>query len=251
VARCTAPVRGHRTSSAAAECPACGGRGGYGGYSSGRSYYSPPSYSPPSYSSSGSSGGGRSSGGGSSRSTKPRWSGAGSSQFYTPEEVRALTPIRETVERRATLPDLRQIFLCHAWDDRQGVAKNLYDLLVARGVSVWFSENDIGLGEPFMRAIDKGLAKSRIGIVLVTPALLKSLPAAGVADKELSVLLARDQIVPIVHNTTYDALRNVSPMLASRNGLDTSEMPMADVAAKLAELVAVPALDEAAQRMIS
>jgi hypothetical protein len=151
--------------------------------------------------------------------------------------VRALTPIRETVEKRASLPDLRQIFLCHAWDDRQGVAKQLYDLLVARNVSVWFSENDIGLGEPFLRAIDKGLAKSRIGIALVTPALLKSLPAAGVADRELSVLLARDQLVPVVHNTTYDALRDVSPMLASRNGLDTAEMSMADVAAKLAELV--------------
>ena len=45
------------------------------------------------------------------------------------------------------------------------VAKELYDLLVVRDVSVWFSENDIGLGEPFLRAIDKGLAKSRIGIV--------------------------------------------------------------------------------------
>jgi hypothetical protein len=154
--------------------------------------------------------------------------------------VRALTPIRETVEKRATMPDLRQIFLCHAWDDRQGVAKDLCDMLVARNVSVWFSENDIGLGEPFLRAIDKGLAKSRIGIVLVTPALLKRLPTPGaVSDKELSTLLARDQLVPIVHNTTYTALRDVSPMLASRNGLDTAEMSMADVAAKLAELVTV------------
>jgi hypothetical protein len=48
--------------------------------------------------------------------------------------------------------------------------------------------------------------------------------------------LAPEQLVPIVHNTTYDALREVSPMLASRNGLDTADMPMADVAAKLAEL---------------
>lgn len=234
MARCTAPSRGHRTASGAADCPVCGSRyGRYGSYSS-PSYYS-PSYSSPS----GSSGGGRSSSGKSSRSAKPRWSGAGSSQLYTPEEVRALTPIRDTVEKLASQPDLWQIFLCHAWDDRQGVAKELYDLLVARGVSVWFSENAIRLGEPFLRAIDKGLAKSRVGIVLVTPALLTRVPAAGVADKELSVLLARDQLVPIVHNTTYEALREVSPMLASRNGLDTAEMPMADVAAKLAELVTV------------
>lgn len=212
----------------------CGPR--YRGYRSSYSSSYTPSYTP-SYSSSGNSGGGGSSGGGSRRTAKPRWSGAGSTQFYTPEEVRALTPIRETVERRAPLPDLRHIFLCHAWDDRQGAAKELNDLLVGQGVSVWFSENDIGLGEPFLRAIDKGLAKSRIGIVLVTPSLLNRLPSGGVADKELSVLLQRDQLVPVIHNTTYDALREVSPMLASRNGLDTAEMPMTDVAAKLAELV--------------
>lgn len=237
MARCTAPVRGH-IRGGGADCPVCGPR--YRGYRSSYTSSYAPSYTTsytPSYSSSGNSGGGGSSGGGSRRTAKPRWSGAGSTQFYTPEEVRALTPIRETVERRAPLPDLRHIFLCHAWDDRQGAAKELNDLLVGQGVSVWFSENDIGLGEPFLRAIDKGLAKSRIGIVLVTPSLLKRLPSGGVADKELSVLLQRDQLVPIIHNTTYDTLREVSPMLASRNGLDTAEMAMTDVAAKLAELV--------------
>lgn len=158
---------------------------------------------------------------------------------YTPAEVRALTPIRRSVEDRAALPDLRDIFLCHAWDDRQGAAKELHDLLESRGVSVWFSEKDVGLGTPLLRAIDKGLAKSRVGIVLVTPAMLRRLPAEGIADKELSALLARDRLVPIVHETTYEALREVSPLLGSRSGLSTAEEPMADVAAKLAELVAL------------
>lgn len=116
--------------------------------------------------------------------------------MYTPAEVRTLTPIRENVEKLASVPDLRDVFLCHAWDDRQGAAKELHDLLVSRGVSVWFSEKDLGLGVPMMRAIDKGLANSRIGLVLVTPALLIRLPNEGIADKELSALLARDQLVP-------------------------------------------------------
>ena len=231
MARCTAPVRGHRTASGRAACPACGGGNrGYGGYGS--------SYSP-SYSPSVSSVGGRSSGGGSGSSTRPRWSRAGSSVSYTPAEVRALTPIRESVEKLAKLPDLRDVFLCHAWDDRQGAAKELHDLLESCGVRVWFSEKDVGLGVPLLRAIDKGLANSRIGIVLVTPALLRRLPAEGIADKELSALLARERLVPVVHGTTYEALREVSPLLASRSGLSTAENPMADVAAKLAELVAL------------
>jgi TIR domain-containing protein len=236
MARCTAPVRGHRTASARADCPACGSRSGR---YSGNSSYSYGSYSAPSYSSSASSGSGRSSGGRSGSIARPRWLRAGSSVAYTPAEVRALTPIRESVEKRAELPESRDIFLCHAWDDRQGVAKELHDLLESRGVSVWFSEKDVALGTPLLREIDKGLAKSRVGIVLVTPALLRRLQGESIADKELSVLLARDQLVPIVHGTTYEALREVSPLLGSRTGLSTAENPMADVAAKLAELVAI------------
>ncbi|MNT47920.1 hypothetical protein D3C72_1846750 [compost metagenome] len=154
--------------------------------------------------------------------------------------MQSLTPIRQTIETRAVeQPDLRDVFLCHAWDDRQGVAKELHDLLVAAGVKVWFSEKDLGLGVPMMRAIDKGLANSRIGLVLVTPALLSRLPKEGVADKELSALLAGNQLVPIVHNTTYQALRNISPLLASRSGLDTGEDSMKVVATKIAELVSL------------
>ena len=90
-----------------------------------------------------------------------------------------------------------------------------------------------------MRAIDKGLANSKVGLVLVTPALLSRLPKEGVADKELSTLLAGNRLIPIVHNTTYEALRDVSPMLASRSGLDTSEDTLEIVAEKIAELVAI------------
>ncbi len=230
--RCTAPVNGHRSASAAANCPAC--RGGSRGY---RSYSSP--YSAPSYSSSGYSGGGRSSGGSSNfGSSRPSWSPSNSSVMYTVAEVRALTPVRRSVETRTPLPDPRDVFLCHAWDDRGGAAKELHDLLESRNVSVWFSEKDVLLGSTLLREIDKGLAKSRVGVVLVTPALLQRLQGEGIADKELSVLLATDLLVPVVHDTTYESLREVSPMLASRSGMSTTDGSMASIAAKLAELVA-------------
>lgn len=235
MSRCTAPVQGHRTASGAAACPACGGRG-YGYSSPPRSYYSPSDYMPRS-----SSGGGTSSGGGSiSSRTRPSWSPSNSAVTYTAAQVRALTPVRRTVELRTRQePDLRDVFLCHAWDDRRGAATELYDLLEAESVSVWFSEKDVALGSPFLREIDRGLAKSRTGLVLVTPALLKRLAGQGVSDKELSELLARDLLIPVVHETTYDELRKVSPLLGSRNGLSTAEDSMPVIATKIAELVAV------------
>lgn len=238
MARCTAPVRGH-IRGGGADCPVCGNRYGrrWGGYSGSDYGYSPPSYSPPSYTAS-SGGGGRSGGGGSRKTVKPRWARAGSTVWYTSTEVQELEQVRQNVEKQASL-DLRDIFLCHAWDDRQGAAKELHGLLEDRGVKVWFSEKDIVLGAPFLREIDKGLAKSRVGIVLVTPNFLKRIRGESIADKELSVLLQQGQLVPIMHGTTFEALREVSPMLASRNGLSTAEDTMGEVATKLADLVAV------------
>lgn len=244
MARCTAPVRGHRTSSGAANCPACGSRS--------RSYF--PSYPRSSDSFGGISSGGISSGGvrasssggnssGGSRArggARPSWVRAGSSVSYTHNEAVSLAPVREVIERRAAQsPDLRDVFLCHAWADRKQAAEALHGLLTTAGVKVWFSEKDLALGTTMMRSIDKGLANSRIGLVLVTPALLERIRNEGVAEKELSVLLERNLLIPVVHNTTYEALRDVSPLLASRSGLSTKDDTMEVVAEKIAELVQV------------
>lgn len=233
MSQCTAPVEGHRTASGAANCPACRGGRSY----SYRSYA--PSY--PSYPPSGGSGASNGSSGGASRTSRPKWSPSNSTVNYAPAEVRALTPIRESIESQGTLPDRWDVFLCHAWDDRQGAAKELNDLLEAVDVTVWFSEKNVLLGTPLLREIDKGLAKSRAGLVLVTPAFLRRLDAAGIAEKELSALLARELLVPVVHDTTYEELREVSPLLGSRSGLSTADDSMEEIATKISELVSIDA----------
>lgn len=230
MARCTAPVQGHRTASGAAACPVHGGRyGSYGSYSQ-RAGYSPV-YERPSRAD------GTIRGGSSAGATRPSWSPGNSTATYTADQVRALTPYRRVVELRGQQPELRDLFLCHAWDDRRGIATKLHELLEAEGVSVWFSEKDILLGQPFMREIDRGLARSRAGLVLITPALLARVTNRGVSDKELSELLARDLLIPVVHETTYEDVRRVSPLLGSRHGLDTAEESIESIALKVSELV--------------
>lgn len=73
-----------------------------------------------------------------------------------------------------------------------------------------------------------------MGIVLVTPALLRRRQGEGIADKELSA-------TPSPHCARHDIRSSPrsQPLLGSRSGLSTAENPMADVAAKLAELVAL------------
>jgi len=51
-------------------------------------------------------------------------------------------------------PDLRDVFLCQARDDRQEAAKELHDALESRGVSVWFSEKDGGLDTVLLRSAE-------------------------------------------------------------------------------------------------
>lgn len=229
MAQCTAPIKGHRTARGRANCPVCGSGNYYRPYP--QPHYTLSNYTYPGSSIAGS--------GEKSGKVKAHWSSSGSSVLYTPAEIRTLTPVRQNIEKRSLIPDLRDVFLCHAWDDRKGAAKELYDLLVAKGVSVWFSETDVPLGSTLLREIDKGLANSRIGIVLVTPSFLDRIKGEGIADKELSALLARDLLVPIVHNTTFEALRDISPLLGSRSGLSTYEDSFDNISVKIADLVSI------------
>lgn len=256
MAQCTAPVYGH-TRGGGADCPVHGGR--YGGYSGYREpYYERPSYTPtpspvapvvspapkryPSFtnSSSGQSGGSRSGG---ARRTSTSSRTRRSAVSYSTGEYKTLSPVREQVVRIASDPvavDQRDLFLCHAWDDRQGAALELSNLLTELDVTVWFSEMDVPLGTSLIRKIDKGLASSSAGIVLVTPAMFTSLKNDGIASQELSALLATDRVIPIVHGTTFEELRRVSPLLAARSGLTTSDYAsLEEVAAKIADTVVV------------
>jgi hypothetical protein len=238
MAQCTAPREGHRTASGVAACPVQGGSYGRGyGYYSPTPAYRPPVSAPapprriPSYASrSAAAGGGRTS---SSQSRR-------SAVTYSTREYQTVNPVREQVVRIAqTYVDRRDLFLCHAWDDREGAALDFYNLLIGLDVTVWFSEKDVLLGTSLLRQIDKGLANSRAGIVLVTPALIRSIQADGIADKELSALLATDRVIPIAHGATFEDLRDVSPLLAARSGLSTADSSLEDVATKVADVALI------------
>jgi hypothetical protein len=236
MSQCTAPVRGH-IRGGGGDCPVHGGRGGYGyGH---RNYYEPPrsipTYPPEPVARVRSSGGSSGGGGGARRTARPSWQPAGSAVSYTPQQVRALQPVRTAAMERTQEHD---VFLCHAWPDRRDDALELYNLLGAEDVSVWFSEASLMPGVDMRIAIERGLGSSRIGLVLVTPAMLEKLRSdRSVANAELSTLLRRNLLMPVLHGVTYEELEAVSPMLASRAGFSTGEDSIEEIAVKIAELV--------------
>lgn len=110
--------------------------------------------------------------------------------------------------------------------------------MIAEAVTVWFSEASLRLGTDMRAAIDRGLVSSRIGLVLVTPAMLDRLRTdRSVAGSELSALPRRNLLVPVLHDVTFEDLDQVSPLLASRGGLSTTEDSIEEIAVKISELV--------------
>ncbi len=109
------------------------------------------------------------------------------------------------------------VFVAHASEDKDGFVRPLAEALRARGFRVWFDEFTLRVGDSLRRSIDRGLAQSRFGVVVISPAFLsKEWP-----QKELDGLTAREVdgqkvILPVWHNVDVETVRRYSPTLADR-----------------------------------
>jgi hypothetical protein len=110
------------------------------------------------------------------------------------------------------------LFLSHAGEDKNAIARPLYAALAAEGVSVWFDEAVLRMGDSLRRKIDEGLARCRYGVVILSPRFLsKQWP-----QRELDGFVARETasgekaILPIWHELDRDTLLRYSPPLADR-----------------------------------
>ena len=80
-------------------------------------------------------------------------------------------------------------FICHATEDKESFVRDLAKELANRGVHVWYDEFTLRLGDSLHRSIDKGLAKSRYGIVVLSHAFFnKEWP-----KKELDGLVVKER----------------------------------------------------------
>ena len=111
---------------------------------------------------------------------------------------------------------IRELFISHASEDKDGIARPLANELRRRGHSVWFDEYELVLGDSLRRNIDRGLAQSTVGVVVLSHAFF----AKPWPQRELDGLVARmtsgeeNVILPIWHELTHSDLVGYSPPLA-------------------------------------
>jgi hypothetical protein len=116
------------------------------------------------------------------------------------------------------------VFISHASEDKAAIAEPLADALTGIGYQVWYDKYTLKLGDSLRREIDKGLAASRFGIVILSPSFF----AKEWPQRELDGLVALEtgdgqkRILPVWHEVTFEDVSNFSPTLADRLGVSTS-----------------------------
>lgn len=137
---------------------------------------------------------------------------------------------------------MRDLFICHASEDKDSFVRPLALALVQTGWSVWYDEFSLTAGDSLRRSIDRGLGEARHGIVVLSPSFFsKNWPnyeLDGLVTKEMA---SGDKvIIPIWHGVNSDDVASHSLSLSGRVAL-RSDMGMDLLVAKLAQaIVATP-----------
>lgn len=131
------------------------------------------------------------------------------------------------------------VFISHASEDKEAFVKPLAQLLSELEVKVWYDEFTLKLGDSLSRSIDKGLANSKYGVVVISRTFVKK----SWPEYELRGLVAmamagkRKRIIPIWHDISRKEVMSFSPPLADVVAADTSHLSLTEIGAAIIEIV--------------
>jgi hypothetical protein len=142
------------------------------------------------------------------------------------------------------------VFICHASEDKEEFVRPLANLLSSFGARVWYDEFTIGIGDSLSRSIDKGLAASRFGLVVLSPAFLKK----DWPEYELRGLVARELgrdklILPIWNGVEREDVLKYSPPLADKIALKACDLTIKQIAIRVLEVVRPDLLTKLLRRL--
>jgi hypothetical protein len=129
-------------------------------------------------------------------------------------------------------------FISHASEDKEEIVRPLAERLRELEFSVWYDDFELRIGDSLRRSIDKGLANSKFGIVVLSPAFFsKNWP-----QYELDGLVAKEMsggkvILPLWHKISKDEVISYSPPLADKLALNTAQYTIEELAQKLGEVL--------------
>jgi hypothetical protein len=135
--------------------------------------------------------------------------------------------------------DIHDVFISHASEDKDEIVRTLATALVDEGLNVWYDEFTLRIGDSLRQKIDQGLARSRVGLVVLSKAFISK----GWTNYELDGIVTRsvsgDQILlPIWHGITKQEVMDFSPSLADKVARSTATHTVQEIAAEIKDLLA-------------
>ncbi|HYH83348.1 MAG TPA: toll/interleukin-1 receptor domain-containing protein, partial [Longimicrobium sp.] len=130
------------------------------------------------------------------------------------------------------------IFISHASEDKDSFVVPLATTLKEFGARVWFDQFTLKIGDSLARSIDRGLARSAYGAVVLS----KLFMSKGWTEYELRGLITREigkgkVVLPIWHNVTREDVIEFSPSLADKFALSTANLTVEQIAFQLLEVI--------------
>jgi hypothetical protein len=131
------------------------------------------------------------------------------------------------------------VFISHASEDKDSVVRPLAAALAERGLAVWYDEFELRIGDSLRRKIDAGIARSRFGVVVLSPAFFaKSWPQYELDGLVTMALTGRQILLPLWHGISKDEVVAQSPSLADKVALRTAESTIEEISDEVAAVVA-------------
>lgn len=155
-------------------------------------------------------------------------------------ELQRLIPVPNQSEQAMDSSEEYDVFVSHAWEDKESFVDEFVQELRARDIKVWYDTSQMKWGDSMRKRIDEGLSHSKFGVAILSPDYI----AEGKywTKAELNGLFQLESVngkmlLPIWHNLTKKQVIEFSPIIADKLAMTTATMTPGEIADELVKLL--------------
>ena len=130
------------------------------------------------------------------------------------------------------------VFISYAYED-ESIAKEISNRLSKLGLSVWFDQHKLKVGDSLYEEIGKAIKKSKFGVVILSKNYLsKKWPVEELKTLfQLQLASGQKIIIPLWHGVGKEEMEEKAPFLMDIRALSTNRMNLDDIAHEICGVV--------------
>lgn len=130
------------------------------------------------------------------------------------------------------------VFISHAGEDKDSIARPLATELRDNGYDVWFDEFELQIGDRLRRKIDEGLRNSNYGVIILSEAFFGKKWPENELDGLLSLEGDEEEIIlPLWHGVGEQQVTQYAPSLSGRVAGEINEDNVVQIADSLSTIL--------------